>query len=60
MWVHGLDIGLHERTCCAEPGTAVVGDDGVGLADDRRVGNVAVIAIVEPVAVLAVFGCVNL
>ncbi|MEB3906843.1 hypothetical protein OSH39_21775 [Mycobacterium ulcerans] len=60
MWVHGLDIGLHEHACCAEPGPAIVGDDGVGFADDRGVGDVAVIGIIEAVAVVAVFGCVNL
>ena len=35
--------GLHQRACCTEPGTAIVGDDGVGFADDRSVGDVAVI-----------------
>jgi len=60
MWVHGLDAGLREHACCAEPGPAIIGDDGVGFADDRRVGDVAVIGIIEAVAVVAVFGCVNL
>lgn len=60
MWVHGLDIGLHEHARCAEPGTSIIGDDGIGFADDRRAGDVAVIGIIEPVAVLAVFGCVDL
>jgi hypothetical protein len=56
IWVHSLDIGLHEHAGCAEPGPAIVGDDGVGFADDRGVGDVAVIGIVEPVAVLPVLG----
>lgn len=60
MWVHGLDIGLHEHARCAEPGTSIIGDDGIGFADDRRVGDVAVIGIIESVAVLTVFGCVDL
>jgi hypothetical protein len=60
MWVHGFDVGLYEDTRCPEPRAAIVGDDGVGLTDDRRVGNVAVIDVVEAVAVLAVLvggGC---
>ena len=60
MGIQGLDLGLHEHACCAEPGTSIVGDDGIGFADDRGVGDVAVIAIVESVAVLAAFGCVDL
>lgn len=39
------------------PGPAIVGDDGVGFADDRGAGDVAVIGIVDPVVVFAVFGC---
>ena len=50
---------LHQRACCAEPGTSIVGDDGVGFADDRGVGDVAVIGIVEAVVVVAIFRCVN-
>lgn len=60
MWVHGLDIGLHEHARCPEPRAAIIGDDGVGFADDRRVSDVAVIGIIEFVAVVAVFGCLNL
>ena len=58
--MRGLDAGLHQRACCAEPGTSIVGDDGVGFADDDRgVGDVAVIGIVEAVVVVAIFRCVN-
>jgi len=60
MWVHSLDIGLREHAGCAEPGPAIVGDDGIGFADDRCVGDVAVIGIVEAVAVRAVFGGLDL
>jgi hypothetical protein len=59
MWVNGLDTGLHECVCRSEPCSAIVGDDGVGFADDRRVGDMSVVRIVESVAVLAVLGCVN-
>ena len=37
------------------PAPAIVGDDGVGFAGDRGVGDVAVIEIIESVAVLPVF-----
>lgn len=60
VWVHGLDPGVHEHSCCAESSPTIVGDDGVGLTDNRGVGDVAVIGIVEPVAVLSVFGCSDL
>lgn len=60
MWVNGLDTGLHECVCRTEPCSAIVGDDGVGFADDRGVDDVAVIGIIEPVAAVAVLGCVNL
>lgn len=60
MWVHGLDAGFHENARCPEPCAAIVGDDGVGFADDRRVRNAAVIGVVEAVAEPAVFGGLNL
>lgn len=60
MWQHDLDIGLHEHVRCAEPGPAIIGDDGVSFADDRGAGDVAVIEIIESVAVLPVLGGLDL
>lgn len=53
---HDLDLRLGERRSGREAGAGVVGDDRVGLADDRGVRDVAVVGIIELVVVGAVLG----